>query len=274
MSSLKATSGAGAGAGDGPDGNKRGRPLGSLDGAGELAATPVVPRRRGRPLGSRNKKTLAALAAAAATEPFGASRSSAIVTAPGGITTAAASGAVAPAAAAPVAGLTGTPLEAAAALVGAVMAFGAAPPGLAGLSVGGSSSAAAKKVRAPPQCPPTKQQLSYVLKHGFATAMVPLLAGSKERLPLPASFVGTMGKNPPTSFMIEDGSGGQPLYDVEVLHDEEGKSYLTGGWERFFTDYGLERGWSLILTHRARSPILCVRVIDGSGCARAYFPWP
>jgi hypothetical protein len=38
-----------------------------------------------------------------------------------------------------------------------------------------------------------------------------------------------MGRNPPTSFMIEDGSGGQPLYDVEVLHDGEGKSYLTGG---------------------------------------------
>jgi hypothetical protein len=73
-----------------------------------------------------------------------------------------------------------------------------------------------------------------------------------------------MGKNPPASFMIEDGSGGQPLYDVEVLHDEEGKSYLTGGWERFFNDYGLERGWSLILTHRARSHILCVRVVDGS----------
>jgi hypothetical protein len=70
--------------------------------------------------------------------------------------------------------------------------------------------------------------------------MVPRLAGSKERLPLPASFIGMMGKNPPMSFMIEDGSGGQPLYDIEVLHDE------------FFTDYGLERGWSLILTHRAR----------------------
>jgi hypothetical protein len=104
--------------------------------------------------------------------------------------------------------------------------------------------------------------------------MVPLLAGSKERLLLPASFIGTMGKNPPMSFMIEDGSGGQPLYDVEVLHDEEGKSYLTGGWEWFFTDYGLERGWSLILTHLARSPILCVRVVDGSGCARACYPWP
>jgi hypothetical protein len=187
---------------------------------------------------------------------------------------AAAGGAVVPAAATSIAGLTGTPLQAAAALVGAAMAFGAAPSGLAGLNVGGSSSAAAKKVRAPPLHPLTKQRLSYIPKHGFATAMVPLLAGSRERLPLPASFIGTMGKKPPTSFMIEDGSGRQPLYDVEVLHDEEGKSYLTGGWERFSTDYGLERGWSLILTHHAGSPILCVRVVDGSGCARAYFPWP
>jgi hypothetical protein len=55
-----------------------------------------------------------------------------------------------------VAGLTGTPLDAAAALVGAAMAFGVAPPGLANLSVDGSSSAAAKKVRTPLPRPPTK----------------------------------------------------------------------------------------------------------------------
>jgi hypothetical protein len=187
---------------------------------------------------------------------------------------AAAGGAAISTAATSIAGLTGTPLQAAAALVGAAMAFGATPPGLAGLDAGGSSSAAAKKARAPPPRPPTRQRLSYVPKHGFATTVVPLLAGSGEHLPLPASFIGTMGKNPPTSFLVEDGSGGQPLYDVEVLHDEEGKSYLIGGWERFFVDYGLERGWSVILTHRAGSPILCLRVVDGSGCAHAYFPWP
>jgi hypothetical protein len=192
-----------------------------------------MPRKCGRPQGSCNKKTLAALAAvattAAATRLIGAGRSSTIVVAPGGTVAAAAGGAGVPAATTSVAGLTGTPLEVAAALVGAAMAFGAAPLGLAGPSASGSSSAAMKKVRAPPPRPPTKQRLSYVSKHGFATAMVPLLAGSRERLPLLASFIGTMGKNPPTSFMIEDGSGGQPLYDVEVLHDEEGKSYLTGG---------------------------------------------
>jgi hypothetical protein len=186
----------------------------------------------------------------------------------------AAANAAVPAAATSVAGLTGTPLEAAAALVGAAMAFGAAPPGLAIENVGGSSSAAAGKAQTRLPRPPSRQRLSYVPKHGFATSVVPLLAGCKERLPLPASFVGTMGKNPPTNFMVEDGSGGQPLYHVEVLHDEEGKSYLTEGWAQFYTDYGLERGWSLILTHHSRSPILCVRVVDGSGCTRAYSPWP
>jgi hypothetical protein len=237
-----------------------------------------MPRKRGRPQGSRNKKTLAALAAAAAASatagPLRIGHSSFNAAAPGGTMAAAVGGAAVSTTATSVTGLTGTPLQAAAALVGAAMAFGAAPPGLAGLDVGGSSSVAAKKARAPPPRPPTRQRLSYVPKHGFATAVVPLLAGSGERLPLPASFIGTMGRNPPTSFLVEDGSGGQPLYDVEVLHDEEGKSYLTGGWERFFVDYGLERGWSVILTHRAGSPVLYLRVVDGSGCARAYFPWP
>jgi hypothetical protein len=172
---------------------------------------------------------LEALAAVAATEPFGASHSTTIVVAPGGAVALAAANAAVPAAATSVAGLTGTPLEAAAALVGAAIAFGAAPLGLTGPSVSGSSSAAASKARTRPPRPPLRQRLSYVPKHGFATSVVPLLAGCKERLPLPAGFISTMGKNPPTSFMVEDGSGGQPLYHVEVLHDEEGKSYLTEG---------------------------------------------
>jgi hypothetical protein len=102
--------------------------------------------------------------------------------------------------------------------------------------------------------------------------VVHLLASCEERLLLPASIVGTMRRNPPTSFMVEDGSGGQPMYLVEVLHDEEGKSYLTEGWVKFFAEYNLKRGWSLILTHRFGSPILCVHVVDDSVCARAYSP--
>jgi hypothetical protein len=179
----------------------------------------------------------------------------------------------APAGATSVAGLTETPLEAAAALVGATMAVGAAPLGLAGRSVGGSSSVATGKARKP-RCPLPLQRISYTPKHGYTTSVVHLLAGCQDRLPLPASFVGTMGKNPPTSIMVEEGSGGQPLYLIEILHDEQGKSYLTEGWTKFLDDYDLKWGWSLILTHRAGSPILCVRVIDASGCARTYSPWP
>jgi hypothetical protein len=119
MLSLGATSGVGARTGDGPGGHERSRPLRGQDGARGLAATPPVPRMRGRPLGSHNKKTLAALAAAAAAEPSEAGRSTAVVAAPGGTVVAAAGCAVVPAAATSVAGLTGTPLEAGAALVGA-----------------------------------------------------------------------------------------------------------------------------------------------------------
>jgi hypothetical protein len=121
------------------------------------------------------------------------------------------------------------------------MAVRAAPPGLAGGNVGGSSSAAAGKARKPRR-PPPQQRPSYTPKHGYATSVVHLLGECEERLPLPASFVGTMGKNPPTSIMVEEGSGGQPLYLIEVLHDEQGKSYLTDGWTRFLDDYDLKWG--------------------------------
>jgi hypothetical protein len=154
MSSLESSNGAGAEAAGGLGGRKRGRPLGSQNKAKDPATTPPVPWRRGRPPGSRNKKTLEELAAAAAAESFGVSRSTALVAAPGGAVALAVANAAVPAATTSVAGLTGTPLEAAAALVGAAMAVGAAPLGLAGKSVGGSSSAAVGKVRKPQRPPP------------------------------------------------------------------------------------------------------------------------
>jgi hypothetical protein len=48
-----------------------------------------------------------------------------------------------------------------------------------------------------------------------------------------------MGGNPLT---VEEGSGGQRLYPVLVLHDDQGKSYLTDGWTRFIDDYDLKLG--------------------------------
>jgi hypothetical protein len=113
MSSLEAFGGAGDGTTGGLSGRKRGCPLGSLNKAKDPAATPPVPRRRGRLPGSRNKKTLEALAAMAAAEPFRAGHSTAVVAAPGGAVSLAATNAAGPAAMTSVAGLTRTPLEAA-----------------------------------------------------------------------------------------------------------------------------------------------------------------
>jgi hypothetical protein len=53
-----------------------------------------------------------------------------------------------------------------------------------------------------------------------------------------------------------------------------GKSYLRDGWPKFFKDYNLKVGWPLIFTCRVESLFLCARVVDTSGCARAYSPWP
>jgi hypothetical protein len=101
--------------------------------------------------------------------------------APGGVVALAAANTATPAGATSIAGLAGTPLEAAAALVGAVMAVGAAPPGLAGENIGGPSSVAAGKARKPRR-PPPQQWLSYTPKHGFTTSVVHLLAGCEECL--------------------------------------------------------------------------------------------
>jgi hypothetical protein len=120
-----------------------------------------------------------------------------------------------------------------------MIAVGAAPPGLTGVGIGGSSGTAITMARRPWH-PPARQRLSYISEHGFTTFVVHLRAGCEVRLPLPPSFVGTLGRNPLTSVMVEEGSGGQPLYLVEVLYDEQGKSYLTNGWTRFIDDYDLK----------------------------------
>jgi hypothetical protein len=125
-----------------------------------------------------------------------------------------------------------------------------------------------------PRHPPARQQLSYTSEHGFTTFMAHLRAGCKVRLPLLFRLVDTLGKNPLTHAMAEEGSSGQPMYPVEVYHDTMGKSYLRDGWPKFFEDYDLKVGWSLIFTCHVKSPFFCVRVVDTSGCARAYSPWP
>jgi hypothetical protein len=98
-----------------------------------------------------------------------------------------------------------------------------APPGFVAAVGDGSTSAAASAVYKP-QRPPAQQWLSYTSEHGFTTFVAHLWAGCEVRLPLPFRFIDTLGKNPLTHAMVEEGSGGQPLYPVEVYHDAMEKS--------------------------------------------------
>jgi hypothetical protein len=41
---------------------------------------------------------------------------------------------------------------------------------------------------------------------------------------------------------MEECSGGQPSYNVEVFHDGEGKCYFHDGWPKFFANYSLREG--------------------------------
>jgi hypothetical protein len=69
---------------------------------------------------------------------------------------------------------------------------------------------------------------------------------------------------------VEECSGAQPSYNIEIFHVGEGKSYFYDGWPKFFADYGLRVGWSLIFSRCHGAHFFCVRVVDGSFCARSF----
>jgi hypothetical protein len=92
-------------------------------------------------------------------------------------------------------------------------------------------------------------------------------------VPLPFRFINTMGGSMLMHAIVEECSGGQPSYPIEIYHDGKGKSYLHDGWPKFVEDYDLKLGWSLIFTRRDGSHFFCVRVVNSSYCARAYSTW-
>jgi hypothetical protein len=109
--------------------------------------------------------------------------------------------------------------------------------------------------------------------NGFTTFLVPLQAGSEVRLPLPFKFIDAMGGDVLTHAVVEECSGSQLSYPMEIFHDGEGKSDLRGGLPQFFEDYGLKEGWSLIFSRCDGAHYFCVCSIDSSYCARAFSAW-
>jgi hypothetical protein len=72
--------------------------------------------------------------------------------------------------------------------------------------------------------------------------------------------------------ILQEGSAGQPPYDVEVFYDGEGKCYVRSGWSSFFTDYGVEEGWFLLFSHRCETHKFYVRIIDDTLYCRSFAP--
>jgi hypothetical protein len=109
----------------------------------------------------------------------------------------------------------------------------------AAAAIGGPSGVAADMARLL-QLPPMKQPPADASVNRFVTFLVPILAGSEERLPLPFKFIEAMEGQ--VLARVEECSGSQPSYDVEVFDDGEGKCYFYDGWPKFFADYGLRVG--------------------------------
>jgi hypothetical protein len=137
----------------------------------------------------------------------------------------------------------------------------------------GNSSGIVAGVARQSRRPPKKQQPAYTSVNGYTTFLVPLWAGSEELLPLPFKFVDTMEGDGLMHAIVEECSGGQPSYPVEIFHYGEGKSYLRDGWPKFFEDYGLKEDWSLIFSCCDRAHFFCIRIIDSSYYARAFSAW-
>jgi hypothetical protein len=65
--------------------------------------------------------------------------------------------------------------------------------------------------------------------NGYTTFLALLRAGCEVRLPLPFRFINTMGGDMLMQAIMEECSGGQPSYPIEIFNDGEGKSYLHSG---------------------------------------------
>jgi hypothetical protein len=112
-----------------------------------------------------------------------------------------------------------------AAAAAAAASIGATPAATDTTAAGDSFGAVAGMARKSRR-PPEKQQLTYTSASGCTTFLAPLWAGCEVHLPLPFRFVNMMGGNVLTHTIMEECSGGQLLYPIEIFHDGEEKSYL------------------------------------------------
>ncbi|XP_048572077.1 B3 domain-containing protein Os03g0212300-like isoform X1 [Triticum urartu] len=97
-----------------------------------------------------------------------------------------------------------------------------------------------------------------------------MLSNSLKKLRMPDKFAKVLaGREPREVKLREAGSGRRSLWDVKVVLDADGHTYLGRGWERFARAHDLRLGYFLVFSYDGDA-VLTVKVFDVSMCRRHY----
>jgi hypothetical protein len=239
---------------------------------------PPTSRKRGRPKGSRNKKTLEALTATATVAPS-TSAATWAAKAPGEVGIPERRGPGHPKGS----GRKTTP--AAAAAPSSSRRHGRLPGSknkktLGALGAVASNSARSRAAASPPdglsrlrQEKPALQPPAYISAEGWSTCIIPVLARARDHLRLPSQFTDSMEGQEMAYAKLRECSGGQPKYRVEIYYDGQGVCYFHDGWLKFFIDYGVHKGWFLLLTRHDGKKDFTICLFDDTLSARTFAAW-
>jgi hypothetical protein len=121
---------------------------------------------------------------------------------------------------------------------------------------------------------PALQLLAYISAKGWSTCIIPVLAGARDLLRLPSQFTGSMEGQEMAYAKLQECSGGQPTYRVEIYYDGHGVCYFRNGWSKFFVDYGVHEGWFILLTRQDGKKDFTVCLFDDTLSARTFAAQP
>ena len=70
---------------------------------------------------------------------------------------------------------------------------------------------------------------------------------------------------------LRESCGGQPIWDMQMRINSQGRMFLDQGWPAFTDWYGLREGYILKFRYRGNNQF-AVKIFDESMCCRCYIP--
>ena len=95
--------------------------------------------------------------------------------------------------------------------------------------------------------------------------------GFRRRLVLPRLLADDLYGLPLRDVEVRESSGGQPIWDMLMRINSQGRMFLDLGWPEFADWYGLHEGHILKFRYRGNSQF-AVKIFDESMCCRCYIP--